>query len=168
LTRRELNLAIFEKKTDKVLWQPRLETWISHHRAEGTLPERYRDLDYWGIYDSLHCSIRYAASAGIEGYEEPADIVRSAEQQADKYVETITTPSGTLTRMYQDIWEGDKLLNRRIHGWPVQTPDDLKALMDIVERTQFRTNLEPSARPKSAWASAASQPSSSTAPASPT
>ena len=142
MTRRELNLAIFEKQTDQVLWQPRLETWISHHAAEGTLPERYRDLDYWGIYDTLHCSIRYAASAGVDGYEEPADVVRSAEQQGDRYVETITTPTGTVTRMYQDIWEGDKLRNRRIHGWPVQTPEDLKVLIDIVERTQYRANLE--------------------------
>ncbi|MBM3498536.1 MAG: hypothetical protein FJX74_07670, partial [Armatimonadetes bacterium] len=142
MTRRELNLAIFEKRTDQVLWQPRLETWIHHHAAEGTLPERYRGLDYWGIYDTLHCSVRYAASAGIEGYEEPADVIRTAEQQGDKYVETLTTPRGTITRVYQDIWEGEKLKNRRIHGWPVQTPADLKVLIDIVERTQYRANVE--------------------------
>jgi len=80
MTRKELNLAIFEGSTDKVLWQPRLETWIHHHRAAGTLPERFQDLDYLGIYDALGCSVRYAASAGIDGYEEPADIERTAEQ----------------------------------------------------------------------------------------
>ena len=60
-TRRELNLAIFEGTADGVLWQPRLETWIGHHMAKGTLPERYRHLDSLGIYDALRCSVRYAA-----------------------------------------------------------------------------------------------------------
>jgi hypothetical protein len=142
VTRRELNLAIFEGTADAVLWQPRLETWISHHRAEGTFPERFRDLDYFGIYDELRCSVRYAASAGIEGYEEPGDIARTAEQQGDKYVETITSPSGTITRVYQDIWEDGKLKNRRISGFPVKTADDLCVLIDIVERTQYRANAD--------------------------
>lgn len=142
MTRRELNLAIFEKTTQRVLWQPRLETWISHHLKEGTLPERYTDMDYWGIYDDLQCSVRYAASAGIESYYEPDDLVFTSEQQGDKFVETITSPSGTLTRVYQDIWIDCELRNRRIHGFPVQTPNDLRVLMDIVERTQFRANQE--------------------------
>ena len=42
MTRKELNLAIFEGTTDKVLWQPRLETWISHHMEKDTMPERFR------------------------------------------------------------------------------------------------------------------------------
>jgi hypothetical protein len=144
VTRRELNLAIFERTapSNAVLWQPRLETWIGHHAAEGTLPERCRGLDSFGIYDNLRCSIRYAASAGIEGYEEPTETTITGEQRGDKYVETITTPTGTLTRVHQDIWEGDKLRNRRIHGFPVQTPDDLRVLIDIVERTQFRANVD--------------------------
>ncbi|MGQ9732550.1 MAG: hypothetical protein ACUVX8_14915 [Candidatus Zipacnadales bacterium] len=142
MTRKELNLAIFEKRTDKVLWQPRLETWIAHHTAERTLPDRFQGLDTFGIYDQLRCSTRYHASAGIEVYEDPADVVYTAEQQDDKYIETITTPTGTITRVYKDIWENGKLKNRRIHGWPVQTPDDLRVLIDIVERTQYRANVE--------------------------
>jgi hypothetical protein len=49
MTRRELNLAIFEGTASTVLWQPRLETWIDHHLAKGTLPERYRGLDNLGL-----------------------------------------------------------------------------------------------------------------------
>jgi len=76
MTRKELNLAIFEGTADKVLWQPRLETWIGHHTDRGTLPERFRGMNNLEIYDTLRCSIRYAASAGIEGFQCRDDIVR--------------------------------------------------------------------------------------------
>lgn len=141
MTRRELNLAIFEGTADKVLWQPRLETWIFHHMAKGTLPERYRDLDYLGIYDALRCSVRYAASAGIEVYEDPPDIVRTEEQQGNYHIVTITTPSGTLRTVEQDVWENGELRNRRIHEYPVKTPQQLRVVIDIIERQQYRANL---------------------------
>jgi len=144
VTRRELNLAIFDRTApaNAVLWQPRLETWISHHQAAGSLPERFRDLDYWGIYDTLHCSIRYAASAGLEGYEQPADIVRADRQEGNHYLTSITTPSGTITTVNTDIWEGETLRNRRISGFPVKTADDLRVLIDVVERQYYRANVE--------------------------
>ncbi len=142
MTRKELNLAIFEGTTDKVLWQPRLETWIGHHLAEGTMPARFRGLDYLGIYDALRCSVRYGASAGIEGYEEPADAERSEEQQGDWFIAAVTTPSGTLRTVHRDIWKGDKRLNRRIAEYPVKTPADLRVVVDLVERQHFRANVQ--------------------------
>ncbi len=142
MTRKELNLAIFEGKADKVLWQPRLETWIGHHRHYGTLPERYRDLDYFGIYDALGASVRYAASAGIEGYEEPADVERSAEQKEGYYVTTTKTPSGKIETVHQDVWVNGELKNRRIVDFPVKTPEGLRVITDLVNRQQFRANQE--------------------------
>ncbi len=141
MTRKELNLAIFEGSTDKVLWQPRLETWIHHHRAAGTLPERFQDLDYLGIYDALGCSVRYAASAGIDGYEEPADIERTAEQDGILHITTVRIPSGELRTVHQDIWEDGKLRNRRIVDFAVKTAADLRILTELVERQQFRANV---------------------------
>jgi hypothetical protein len=142
LTRRELNLAIFEGTANKVLWQPRLETWIDHHMAEGTMPEPYRGLDYFGIYDALRCSPRYAASAGIERYEDPPDVIRTEEQHGDLFVQTVTTPSGTITTVHQDIWRNGKLWNRRIREFPVKTVQDLQVATDLVEREQYRANLQ--------------------------
>lgn len=68
MTRKQLNLEIFEGKADGVLWQPRLETWIAFHRTNGTLPERFSDLSHLEIYDELRCSPRYSASAGLNYY----------------------------------------------------------------------------------------------------
>lgn len=142
MTRKELNLAIFEGTADKVLWQPRLETWIHNHRQNGTLPERYRDKDYFGIYDALGASVRYAASAGLESYNEPSDIEYKAEQRGDHYIITVKTPSGEIHTVHRDIWEDGKLKNRRIAGFPVKTPQDLRVATDLVERQQFRANQE--------------------------
>ncbi|MBD3183912.1 hypothetical protein GF312_16630 [Candidatus Poribacteria bacterium] len=142
MTRKELNLAIFEGTADKVLWQPRLETWIHHHRANGTLPDRYKDKDYFGIYDALGASIRYAASAGIQRYEEPADVERSSEQRGKYHITKVRTPSGEIETVHQDIWEEGKLKNRRIVDFPVKTPQGLKVITDLVDRQQFKANQE--------------------------
>jgi len=141
MTRRELNIAIFEGTADSVLWQPRLETWIHHHRAEGTLPERFKGLDDLQIYDALECSVRYAAAVGIEHYEDPADVERSERQEEKHYIVTARTPSGAIETVYRDIWEGEKLKNRRIAGFPVKTIQDLRVATDLVERQHFRANL---------------------------
>jgi hypothetical protein len=141
MTRRELNLAIFERRTDAVLWQPRLETWIPHHRQKGTLPARFRDLDDLAIYDALRCSVRYAASAGIDTYYEPDDIVESERQEGERYIATLTTPSGAIETVHHDIWRDGELLNRRIEKYPVSTPADLRVVTDRVERTYYRPNL---------------------------
>ena len=142
MTRKELNLAIFEGTADRVLWQPRLETWINHHRENGTFPERYRDMDYFEIYDALGASVRYAASAGLERYEEPADVERRSEQHGNNYISIVRTPSGEIRTVHQDIWEDGKLKNRRIVDFPVKTPEDLRVVTDLVERERFMANLE--------------------------
>ena len=121
MTRRELNLAIFEGTADTVLWQPRLETWIGHHMREGTMPERFRDMSALEIYDALRCSVRYGASAGLERFEDRADLVRIREQHPDHSVDIVRSPVGELRTLYHEIWEGEKLRNRRIAEFPVKT-----------------------------------------------
>ena len=141
MTRKELNLAIFEGTAQAVLWQPRLETWIGHHMEEGTMPDRFRGLDALAIYDALGCSVRYAASAGLERCEDPADVERTEEQQGNHFIQTVTTPRGALRTIHRDIWSDGKLRNRRIEEYPVRDVADLQVLTDLTEREQFRANL---------------------------
>ena len=144
MTRKELNLAIFEGTAEGVLWQPRLETWIQHHRKKGTLPERYKDLDDVGIYDALHCSVRYGYQVSnaqpLETYHQPDDIERTEEQDGRYHITTVTTPSGTIRTVEQDVYENGELVNRRIRDFPVKTVEGLQVLTDLVEREQFRAN----------------------------
>jgi len=142
MTRQELNLAIFEGTAEGVLWQPRLETWIGHHMREGTMPPRFRDMDSLEIYDALRCSVRYAASAGIQRRERREDLVRITEQHPGHSVHTVRTPAGQITTVYQEVWEGDQLKNRRIREFPVRTAADLRVATDLIDRQWFETDLE--------------------------
>jgi len=142
MTRRELNLAIFEGKADKVLWQPRLETWIHYHMSHGTLPDRFKGMSYFEIYDALGCSIRYAASAGIESYEEPNDVERKVIRDENHTIEVVRTPSGEIRTVWQDIWKDGRQENHRIVEYPVKRVEDLNVVIDLIERQQFRANVE--------------------------
>jgi len=142
MTRKELNLAIFEGTADAVLWQPRLETWISHHSERGTLPERFRGMGDLEIYDALRCSVRYAAAAGIDRFEVRDDLLRTVEQHPNHTVETVRTPAGQIRTVYQDVWENGRRVNHRIIEFPVKTVADLAVVHDLVNREQFRANPE--------------------------
>ena len=142
MTRKELNLAIFEGTADRVLWQPRLETWIGHHMGYGTLPYRFRSMSNLEIYDALGCSIRYAASVGIDRSERRDDLVRIEEEHPDHSVYKVRTPVGEITTVCQDIWEEGRRVNHRIVDFPVKTIEDLRVATDLVERQQFRANPE--------------------------
>jgi len=78
----------------------------------------------------------------LERYEDPADVVRSAVQQGNHYIETVTTPSGTITTVHQDVWRDGKLVNRRIAEYPVKTVQDLRVVIDLINREQYRANQE--------------------------
>lgn len=142
MTRKELNLAIFEGTAESVLWQPRLETWINHHMNYGTLPERFRGMTNLEIYDALGCSIRYAASAGIESYEDSDEITRTTEQQENRTISKIKTPVGELCTVYQDIWKDNRRVNQRIVDFPVKTVKELRVVTYLVNCRKFRANLE--------------------------
>jgi len=142
MTRRELNLAIFEGTADRVLWQPRLETWIGHHASRNTLPARFAGMSHLEIYDALSCSIRYAASAGIEGYEDPSDVERASRRTDTHSVDTIRTPQGTLETVYQDIWLEGRHVNHRIVEYPVRSVEDLRAVTAIIDRQHYRANVD--------------------------
>lgn len=140
MTRKELNLAIFEGKAKGVLWQPRLETWIGHHLEYGTMPERFRDMEPLEIYDALGCSIRYGACVGIEQFEIRDDLIKIEEIHPDHTVQIVRTPLGELRTVYRDVWENDRHTNHRIEEFPVKTVKDLAVLTDLVNRQQFRAN----------------------------
>ena len=142
MTRQELNLAIFEGTADGVLWQPRIEMWLHHHMAHNSLPERLRGMNNLQIYDALGCSVRYAASTGLDRYETRDDMVRIEEQHPDHTVSRVRTPVGEIATVYHDVYEGERRVNHRIAEYPVKTVKDLNVAVDIVNRQQFRANLQ--------------------------
>ena len=146
MTRKELNVAIFEGTAEGVLWQPRLETWIGHYMECGTLPERFRDMTNLEIYDALGCSIRYLscayASTWIEKFKIRDDMVVIEEQHPNHTISRVRTPAGEICTVLRDIWKNGRRVNHRIEKFPVKTVKDLRVAIDIVNRQRFRVNLE--------------------------
>ncbi len=141
MTRKELNLAIFEGTAKSVLWQPRLETWISHHRECGTMPAVFKEMDDLEIYDALGCSVRYAASAGLESYEIREEMVTVEERHPEHTVRIVRTPLGELRTVERVIWKNGRVVNSRIEEFAVKSVEDLKVLTDLINRQQFCANL---------------------------
>lgn len=134
MTRRELNIKIFEGKANKVLWQPRLETWINYHRKNNSLPDSFKDLSNFQIYDQLGCSIRYGVNSGLVEYNE--EIVEYFEKVIDEnHIETILrTKWGDLRTVYQIVKENE---NKRIVKFPVENIEQLKILTNLIRNKRY-------------------------------
>lgn len=141
MTRRELNVAIFEGTADQVLWQPRIETWTNHHRAHGTLPARFRGMENRQIYDALRCSIRYGPYNPIEHIADSEGIEHTSETRGGYRIATTRTPVGELRTVHQQVVTNGAVTNERIAEFPVKTPEQLRVATDLVERQRFRANL---------------------------
>lgn len=134
MTRKQLNLAIFEGEAKNILWQPRLETWILFHRAKNTLPQKFSNLTNLEIYDKLGCSVRYAASAGIAYYYDC--YIETFERSIDEnHVEFVTkTEKGILKTVFQIVPKGMGYAdNRRIVEFPVKTVEDLRIITYMIK-----------------------------------
>jgi len=142
MTRKELNLAIFQRTTDKVLWQPRLEMWIDHRRRTDTIPERFKGMDNFGIYDELRCSPRYNVHSGLESYRDEPLGHRTEEIDRNHVASILETPWGELRTVTKRVWEGDQIVNERIEEFPVSTVEDLRILTKMTETVQFKINTQ--------------------------
>ena len=143
MTRKELNLAIFQGTTDKVLWQPRLEMWIDHRRNTDTMPDRFKGMDNFGIYDELRCSPRYNVHSGLSSWREEEFGRRTEEIDHNHVAGILETPWGELRTVTKRVWESDQVVNERIEEFPVSTAEGLLILTKMAETVQFK--IDPNA-----------------------
>lgn len=61
MPRKELNLAIFEGRADRPLWQPRLEEWIRYARERNIVPSRFWEMTDLEICDALRWELHAPA-----------------------------------------------------------------------------------------------------------
>jgi len=141
ITRKELNLAIFEGTTDKVLWQPRLEMWYDFHRDHG-MPDRFKGMGRFEFYDELRCSPRYNVSGGAAGYRDE-EFGHRTEQLDDQHVASILeTPWGELRTVSKQVWEDGAVVNSRIEEFPVSTVEDLRVLTRMTETIRYKVAMD--------------------------
>ena len=134
MTKREINMKIFEKKKiPGIFFQPRMEWWYLYHKMKGTLPETYSKMSLLDFFDDIDVSIRYFSYAtGLPEAKEKkyteAVKVEELTEDREKTV-SIFTPGGNLVSKLRLALDGDW----RIVKFPVETPEDIENALWLFE-----------------------------------
>jgi len=126
MTFKDLHFAVFRRESTegRVLWQPRIEHWYATNKAQGTLPERYRDLSLLEVFDDLGCSVRpYWAFNECLRMEDPEELDREDVEEGPLTTTIERTPAGTLTTITE---RASKSTHTR--KFPVITPEDMAVM----------------------------------------
>lgn len=146
MTRREMNLRIFEKrKVPGVLFQPRMEWWYQYNKTRETFPARYQKMDLLELFDDLDVSIRYFSYiTGLPGavgvkYSKKVKIKEKIKEKKKFLI--YTTPKGELVEESKQSSDGAW----RILKFPIKTPKDIEEAIWLYENTSYlfiRENFE--------------------------
>lgn len=139
ITKRELNLRVFEgRDVPRVLWQPRMEPWYAWHKLFGELPAAFRDMSLLDVYDDLDLSMRYVhyytdmPNPVEQTYTEKVDVRHQRLPDGDSLTITSTAFGELVQRSHETV---DKTW--RTVDFPVKTPEDLKKMKWLLERTVY-------------------------------
>lgn len=126
---RERTLAIFaHEPIDNVVYQPRLEHWYNVNKAQGTLPERYRDMSVLDVFDDLGCSIRtYPWFNCCLGCKDDPSVKFESEQHGNRHIARWITPVGAV-----EAHSSSTGLASHTDKFPVETPEDAKVMEYIL------------------------------------
>jgi hypothetical protein len=144
MTKREVNLKIFEKKTaNQVLFQPRIEWWYQYNKIRGTLPPRYQKMDLLELFDDLDVSIRYFSYAtGLPDAIRVRHSKKPKEKiEGEKRFLIYDTPKGELVEESKQSSDGAW----RILKFLVETIGDIEKAIWLFENTScilIRENFE--------------------------
>lgn len=158
LTFRERILRTFERRVDRIVWQPRIYYWFYGNRLrnklpngytdesllrglyetirpyKGNVPEDYKDMSMLEIYDDLRASPRYPQETlGVNLFR-----IKVNEHEVKVRSFKGTKPGERIT-----VWETPvgKLMERTVHGYhteyPVKTPEDYRVMEFILDNTEF-------------------------------
>ena len=134
-------LAVFEgKRSDKIVWQPRIDHWYDVNKKLGTLPAEYRGKELLEVYDDLRASPR------TYRFFDPTIRVTQGDRVDMKVVDdetriviTYVTPVGKLREVQ----------TRTVHGtttyhteYLLKGPEDFRTLAYVLERQDFEFDRE--------------------------
>ncbi|MGB9681380.1 MAG: uroporphyrinogen decarboxylase family protein [bacterium] len=139
MTKREMNLRIFQKKdVPWPLFQPRIESWYAWHRQFSIMPERYKDYTLLDLYDDLDISMRYVAY--YTGVPSPIDVeyshnvrIKDAKKNEEEIVTVIETPYGELVRELRLTSD----MNWRTSRPPIKNREDIKKAIWLFRNTTY-------------------------------
>lgn len=144
-----------------MIWQPRIENWYDVNKAQGTLPEKFEEMDLIDVYDELGASPRpylipYPSPEDMRGdegwggfcpqYASPVIKIKSKgnvegeiKKEEGVIIEKWETPRGSLTRKWKPPQTS---ISARVHKYPIETIEDLEILEYILENQKWEFDLD--------------------------
>ncbi len=140
MTHRERYLTILRKrKADTIVWAPNFDHWLGVNRANGTLPEEYKDMTRNDIVRAVGATIW--ARTGVLKSERPNVHVRS-EEETGKYIRTIyETPAGCVETLHQYATDFTRALFLKEHM--IKRVEDIEVVKFMVQDTRYTLDAEP-------------------------
>lgn len=141
--------VVFKRAGGKVIWQPRIDCWISDRMfANGKLPGIYEGMSKPEIYRELGCSARPYEYNGSYGSRLTGGIEQYSEKVDNKTTSYIKTPKGTLTHVSKSTPSSWASLVTK--EW-VTCEDDLKIMQYVEEHREWFWNQEHFDRTQREW-----------------
>lgn len=134
-------LAAFQgKKTEHIVWQPRINHWYDVNKKLGTLPLDYQGKGLLEIYDDLRASPRtYDFFAPTIKVIQGKNVQMRVLEDEERIVTTYVTPAGKLREVQ----------TRTVHGtatypteYLVKEVEDFRILEYILENQEFEFDRE--------------------------
>jgi hypothetical protein len=141
LTPLERILATFEgKRTDGIVWQPRIDHWYDANRNLGALPRRYQGKELLEIYDDLRASPRtYRFFTPTIKVIQGKNVEMKVVEDEEKIVTTYVTPAGKLKEVQ----------TRTVHRaatyrteYILKGVEDFRTMAYILENQEFEFDAE--------------------------
>ncbi|MEA3421879.1 MAG: uroporphyrinogen decarboxylase family protein, partial [Acidobacteriota bacterium] len=138
MTKREMNLKVFErKKMSGILFQPRIEWWYQYNKARKVLPKKYQKMSLIQLFDDLDISIRYFAYAtglpGCIGKKYKKEVKVEEKMEGEEKLVIISTPRGNLVQKMRQSSDG----GWRTTEFPVKTGEDIEKAIWLFENTYY-------------------------------
>lgn len=136
MTPLERILATFEgRKTDKIVWQPRIDHWYDVNKKLGTLPREYKGKELLEIYDDIGASPRtYRFFTPTIKVVQGDDVELKMMEDEEKIATAYTTPIGKLTEVQTRTVYGASTYRTE---YLLKSVRDFRTMIYILERQSF-------------------------------
>jgi hypothetical protein len=140
MTKRERYLkALNNEKVDKLVWAPNFDYWLHVNRAEGTLPEKYRDMSRNDIVRAVDGHIWNR----VTGHKVMMDnnVKQVWRTEGDNTIHEFDTSLGTIREVYCKT-EGE-YRSKALKEHFIKDLDSLRIMKYVVEATYYEPDYQP-------------------------
>lgn len=134
MTKRENYLkALRNEHVDELVWAPNFDYWLNVNRAEGTLPDQYREMSRNDIVRAIGGTI-WNRAGGLRVIYDPS-VTESRWVHGDDTIHQFTTPLGSIQEVYRHTEGPHRAMALTEHF--IKDLDTLEIVKYVVEATHY-------------------------------